>query len=74
MIANFEKVENPRFSLKRYGQNCPLSDNEVKWLLHNRSWHLDKEGDLVHSPYFDATIARIDRINGYANKVFLEAI
>ena len=74
MIANFEKVESPRFSLKRFGQNYPLADNEVKWLLNHRSWHLDKEGDLVHSPYFDATIARIDRINGYANKVFLEAI
>lgn len=74
MIEGLTKIENPTFVLSRFGRMCPLAPNEVEWLLRHKSWHLDKEGDIVNSPFFDAKITRIDRINQYANKVFLEAI
>lgn len=74
MIEGFPKAENPTFVLSRFGRICPLADSEVEWLLRHRSWHLSSEGELVNSPHFDAKITRIDRINKFANKVFLEAI
>jgi hypothetical protein len=74
MIQGFQKVENPTFVLTRFGHNCPLGEPEITWLLRHKSWHLSTAGETIHSPFFDAKIARIDRINNYANKVFLEGI
>lgn len=75
MIAYFEKVENPTFvMLQNADEKHNLSTVEIDWLLRNRNWHLSENGEKVQTPYFTAHIARIDRINGFANKVFLEAI
>ena len=73
-IFGFQKVEHPTFVLTRFGHNCPLNTAEIDWLLRHKSWHLSEAGETIHSPFFDAKIARIDRINQFANKVFLEGI
>ena len=73
-IEGLKKADNPTFLLKRFGQNCPLAPNEITWLLNNHVWNLTAQGEQIQTPYFDAKVARIDRIGGYANKVFLEAI
>lgn len=78
MIEGLEIVEYPTFVLSRFGRICPLAQNEITWLLRHRAWHLIEDDQIknivINSPHFDAKITRIDRINKYANKVFLEAI
>ena len=74
MIEGLTKIEKPTFVLSRFGRICPLAQNEIDWLLRHKAWHLSEAGEVINSPHFDAKITRIDRINKYANKVFLEAI